>query len=134
MPRRGMHAAHQPLDESASQRHLTAMVAALALPTLVLLALAVVVARGVEALVPETPAGLVLQAAFSAVALTALSALAFAGLYAAGDVPLATLIDADPSGGIAHFAGLGLKSALIWAPPMLLVVITAPRRWRHGRW
>ncbi|SDY49816.1 hypothetical protein SAMN05444340_10953 [Citreimonas salinaria] len=110
------------------------MIAALALPTLVLFALAVAVARGVEALVPETPAGLALQAALSAVALTLLSAAAFAGLYAAGDAPLSTLLGADPRGGVMHFLGLGLKSALIWAPPMLLVVVTAPRRWRHGRW
>ncbi|MGR3495350.1 hypothetical protein [Citreimonas sp.] len=110
------------------------MIAALALPTLVLLALAVAVARGVERLVPETPAGLALQASISAAALTLLSAAAFAALYAAGDAPLTALLDADPRGGFAHFLGLGLKSALIWAPPMLLVVVTAPRRWRHGRW
>jgi putative exporter of polyketide antibiotics len=110
------------------------MVTALLLPTIALFALGVVVARLVERAVPESSLGLAVQAIGSGLVMTALSAALFAVLYARGGTPLGAALDTDPAGGVAHFLGLGARAALIWAPAVLLVVVTAPRRWRHARW
>ncbi|KUF10610.1 hypothetical protein [Pseudoponticoccus marisrubri] len=110
------------------------MITALLLPTLALMALAVLVTRGIEALVPESPAGLAAIAVLSSLALWLLSAAGFAGLYLIRDAQIAVVLGAAPQAGLRHFLGLGAKAALIWAPLVLLVVATAPRRWKTATW
>lgn len=110
------------------------MITGLLLPTLALMALAMLVPRLVERQVPESLTGLALCAAVSALALWGLSALGFAGLYALDDPLVLDLLGRDPAGGLRHFAGLGAKAALIWLPVLLLVVSTAPRRWKTAIW
>lgn len=108
------------------------MVTALLLPSLLLIALAILIPRGLERLMPESLGGLLLLGLISALLLWALSALGFALLYRWGGAPLARLW-AD-GGAFRHFLWLGLRAGLIWAPVLVLAVSTAPRRWRQAQW
>ena len=104
----------------------------LGLPTILLMCLAVGVTRGVERFVPETLPGLVALAMIASGAMWVLASGLFAGLYVWQDARLTGLLGQADS--LRHFAGLGLKSALIWAPVVLLVAGTAPRRWKNAVW
>lgn len=107
------------------------MIAELFLSTALLVALTFAVARGVEALLPEGVPWLITQAVVSALMLWALSALLFAGLYMLEAPQAAKLIG---TGGWGRFAALGLKAGLVWAPILILVVSTAPSRWKTAVW
>ncbi len=108
------------------------MLMSLALPTLVLMTLAVLVTRGVEALMPESVPGLIATALLSALLLWALATGLFALLYLWQDARISALL--GDARGWAHMSGLGASAALIWAPLMLLTVATAPRRWKTAVW
>lgn len=108
------------------------MLLSLALPTLLLMAAAVLVTRGFETLLPESIPGMAACAVLSAAALWMVSGAGFALLYLWQDAPLAGLL--GDSRGIAHMATLGAKASLIWGPIVLLTVITAPQRWKTARW
>ena len=109
------------------------MLLGLALPTILLMLAAVVVTRGLESVLPESLFGMALTAVMSSVALWLLSSAGFALLYMAEGAPLAALGVVE-GGSVTHFLSLGARSCLIWAPIILLVVVTAPRRWRTSRW
>lgn len=109
-----------------------AVLASLALPTLLLMGLAVLITRLLELVVPETLVGLGLLTLLAMGLMWGLSGLVFAGLYLWQDARIADLLGAGE--GLGHFAALGAKSALIWAPLVFLVVCTAPRRWRQAVW
>ncbi len=109
------------------------MLLGLALPTILLMLAAVVVARGIESVLPESLTGMALTALLSSVALWLLSSAGFALLYMAEGAPLAAL-GVTEGETVTHFLSLGARSTLIWAPIILLVVVTAPRRWRTSRW
>ena len=109
------------------------MLLGLALPTILLMMAAVVVTRGIEAVLPESLPGMALTAVMSSLALWLLSSAGFALLYMAEGAPLAAL-GVTEGGTITHFLSLGARSSLIWAPIILLVVVTARRRWRTSRW
>lgn len=109
------------------------MLLGLALPTILLMMAAVVVTRGLESVLPESLSGMALTALLSSLALWLLSSAGFALLYMAEGAPLAAL-GLTEGGTITHFLSLGARSSLIWAPIVLLVVVTAPRRWRTSRW
>lgn len=108
------------------------MLVALGLPIAALMLAALLVTRAVTARVPESVPGLLAAACISAVILWGLSAAGFAALYRIEGAP-AALIGTAP-GGLGHFLSLGAKAALIWAPMMALVIVTAPRRWRDAVW
>lgn len=107
------------------------MLVGVLLPTVLLIALAALVARGVERIVPETMSGLALQFGLSSTILWLLSSAGFALIYAMR-LPSAAVVASG--GGSAHFAALGAQAALIWAPIIGLTVATAPGRWRSARW
>ena len=109
------------------------MLTSLLLPTVILIATAIAVARGIEALLPETLGAILFGLGLSALGMWVISALFFAGLYILESPELAHAIAKDGRG-IAHLAILGAKSALIWAPVLLLVASTAPRRWKTNTW
>jgi hypothetical protein len=108
------------------------MIGSLALPAALLMIAAVLVARGFETLLPESIAGMVVCALLSSLTLWLLSGAGFAALYLWQDARVAALM--GDGRGVAHFAGLGAKAAIIWAPLMALTVITAPRRWTTAEW
>lgn len=108
------------------------MVLSLALPTLVLMAAAILVARGFEAVLPETIPGMVACALLSALVLWLLSAAGFGLLYLWQDARYAVLFGDGRS--YRHLAALGAKAALIWAPLVALTVVTAPQRWKTATW
>jgi hypothetical protein len=110
------------------------MVVQLLLPVLLLMAATVGVARLVEARMPETLGGILAGLAISAVLALLLSAALFAAIYARGDPRILDLLGQAPQIGLAHFLGLGAKAGLIWGPVLLLVTVTAPRRWTTNTW
>ncbi|WGW04432.1 hypothetical protein [Tropicibacter oceani] len=108
------------------------MLLGLALPVVILLILSVLVTRGVEALMPESMAGIVATLIVSALLMWGIAAGLFAGLYLWRGVTVAAVFGAPE--GWRHFLWLGGRAALIWAPLVLLVVVTAPRRWKETVW
>ncbi len=109
------------------------MILGLALPTILLMAAAVLATRGIEALLPESLGGMAVTLVLSCLALWCVSSLGFAALYIAEGVPVAAL-GLTEEASILHFLSLGARAALIWAPIVLLVIVTAPRRWKTSRW
>ncbi|CUH79367.1 hypothetical protein [Tropicibacter naphthalenivorans] len=110
------------------------MLVNLALPFLILIALAILVPRGIERYTPESLPGLVLLATLSALALWLLSALLFAGLYLLRGPEVAAMLELAPGAGAAHLAHVGWQAVLIWGPVLALVVMTSPRRWKSAVW
>lgn len=110
------------------------MILSLALPAVLLIAAAILVPRGLEPLVPESPGGLVALAGLSALLLWAVSGLGFVLLYHLRGATVALLTGDNAAPAFRHFAALGLKAALIWAPVLVLSVSTAPRRWKTATW
>jgi hypothetical protein len=109
------------------------MIFELALPVLVLMAAAVLVTRGIEALMPESVSGLIATAALSALVLWLAAAIGFAALYRAEGAPVSVLLGAY-QGGLTHFLVLGAKAGFVWGPIVAITVVTAPRRWRTAVW
>jgi len=58
----------------------------------------------------------------------------FVALYVWQGVPLAILFELGLLSGIMHFARLGLISALLWGPIMVLSVAGLPRHWVKETW
>ena len=58
----------------------------------------------------------------------------FLALYVWQGVPLATLFDGGWGPGLWHFARLGMISALLWAPIMVLSVAGLPNHWVKETW
>ncbi|MFZ7090901.1 hypothetical protein [Primorskyibacter sp. 2E233] len=81
---------------------------------------------------PESMAGIVATFVLSLLLLWAFSAGLFAALYFWRGVTFASFF--GESQGWRHFLWLGAKAALVWGPIMLLVVITAPSRWKESVW
>lgn len=99
---------------------------------LALCVLTVLVTRGVEAMMPESVAGIALTGIVSALLVWLLASGGFALLYVLQDARILGLLDQGPLAG--HFLRLGFSAGLIWAPILLLVVTTAPRRWKTAVW
>ncbi|MCC1491386.1 hypothetical protein [Cognatishimia sp. F0-27] len=108
------------------------MLTGLALPTLLLMIAAVLITRLIERVVPESGLGLATLGVVSSLVLWLVAGALFATLYLGQDSRLAALL-ASPEG-IVHFLALGAKAALIWAPLVGIVTITAPQRWKTNRW
>jgi hypothetical protein len=92
----------------------------------------VVVAAGLPWLLARglgrRPWALVLNAALSALLLMALGAGYFLALYAVQDPRVLALARAEPASAVRHFAGLGAMAGLIWAPVLLVSLLSLPRR------
>lgn len=110
------------------------MILAILIPVVVLVALAILLPRLLLPLMPETLAGLVLNGAISAVVLTVLACGWFFGSYLVHDTRLVDLFGLAPGGTLLYFLRLGLMSALIWAPVLVLAVASLPKRWKHATW
>jgi hypothetical protein len=106
----------------------------LLLPTLALAVLGWLVPRLLSRLWPEGVGPLMLLALASTLVLIGLAALFFMLLYVGQGVPLALILGVGVLGGWPHFLRLGLASALVWAPIMILSVAYLPRRWKEKSW
>ncbi|MCR8724175.1 hypothetical protein [Frigidibacter sp. ROC022] len=104
------------------------------LPIAVLVGVAVLLPRWMQRITPETLAGLILNGLASAAVLTVLATLWFFGSYLyRGDV-LLDLFEIAPGSTVLHFLRLGLASALIWGPVLVLAVAAVPKRWKEATW
>jgi hypothetical protein len=106
----------------------------LVLPVLALGALGWLVPRLLGQVWPEGVRPLLLLALVSTLLLIALSAGLFALLYVWQGLPVAALLGPGVAAGLGHFLRLGLLSALVWAPIMVLTVAGLPRRWKEETW
>ena len=106
----------------------------LVLPVLALAVLGWVVPRLLARVWPEGVWPLLGLALVSTLVLALLATALFLLLYLGQGVPLAVLLDAGDVGGWAHFLRLGLASALVWAPLMILSVAGLPRHWKDETW
>jgi hypothetical protein len=83
------------------------------------------------------PEGLGPLLALAFVATLILMALAtgfFVLLYSWQGAPLGVLFEPGLAPGLAYFARLGLLSALLWAPVMILSVAGLPKQWVKETW
>lgn len=110
------------------------MVAAFALPAVLLAVLGWLVPRLVARMLPEGVRPLMLNAGLSTVLMAMLGAVFFAGLYAVQGMPLASLTEAGLLAALVHFGRLSVSAALIWAPIMILSLANLPRRWVRETW
>ena len=110
------------------------MITGVLIPVAALVLVAIYLPRLLARVTPESLAGLIVNGALSAVALTMLAAAYFLWSYARQDTRLLDLIGFAPGETLGHFLRLGLGSALIWGPVLVLSVSTLPRRWKENVW
>jgi hypothetical protein len=75
-----------------------------------------------------------LNALFSTVLLFVIAACFFVVLYIWQGVPFAQIMAPGWMVNLSFFGRLGLMSAIIWGPIMLLSVAALPRRWVNKTW
>ncbi len=107
---------------------------ALLLPAVILAALAFVVPRLLARKLPEGVKPLFLNAFLSTCLLFLIASFLFVGLYLLQGLDVAQLMDAGLANNVALFGRLGLTSAIIWAPIMLLSIAGLPRNWVNETW
>jgi hypothetical protein len=106
----------------------------LVLPALVLGVLGWLVPQLLGRVWPEGVWPLLGLAFVATLLLMGLATALFVLLYLGQGVPFAVLLDVGVMGGWPHFLRLGLGSALVWAPIMILSVAGLPRRWVKETW
>ena len=106
----------------------------LLLPTLLLGVLGWLVPRLLGRVWPEGVGPLLLLAFVSTLVLLVLAAGFFLLLYVWQGAPAAALFEGGVAAGLGHFLRLGLLSALVWAPVMVLSVAGLPRHWKEKTW
>ncbi|MGR3463454.1 hypothetical protein [Limimaricola sp.] len=85
-------------------------------------------------LFPEGVRPLIWLALTAALMMQALSMALFLLLYVIEGAPISVLAGPGLGALVAHLARLGVGSALIWGPILVLSVAGLPRRWRHETW
>jgi hypothetical protein len=106
----------------------------LVLPAMCLAALGWTVPRVIAMWWPEGVKWLMGLALVSTFVMALFGAAFFAVLYAMQGISLSELFETQGLGAIAHFAGLSLLSALMWAPLMVLSLIGVPKNWVREVW
>ena len=104
------------------------------LPSLALAILAFVVPRLLAKAIPEGVVPLLLNAFLSTVILFLLAAGFFVCLYMWQGASLSDVTVTGTADTVVFFGRLGLISAIIWAPIMLLSVACLPRKWVKETW
>lgn len=103
-------------------------------PALILAALGWVVPRLLGRIWPEGVRPLIVLALVATGLMLLAGTLLFVALYVWQGVPFATLFEAGVAAGLVHFVRLGLVSALLWAPIMVLSIAGLPKRWETETW
>jgi hypothetical protein len=106
----------------------------LVLPALVLALTGWLVPRGLSLFWPEGIGPLLLLALCATLIMFLLGTGFFVLLYIWQGVPFGMLFEAGIAAGILHFGRLGLISALLWGPIMILSVAGLPRHWVKQTW
>ncbi len=106
----------------------------LILPVLALGVLGWLVPRFLARVWPEGLGPLLALTFVSTFVLLLLAAGFFLLLYLWQGAPLAALFEPGLATGLGHFLRLGLLSALVWAPIMVLTVAGLPRHWKEETW
>ncbi|SFR31962.1 hypothetical protein SAMN04488005_0218 [Yoonia tamlensis] len=104
------------------------------LPALIIAALGFVVPRLLAQVLPEGVTPLMLNALLSTLILFLIVASFFVGLYLWQGMPFAQIMAPGWAENISFFGRLGLMSAIIWGPIMLLSVAALPRKWVNKTW
>jgi hypothetical protein len=111
-----------------------AFTSGLILPAICLAALGWAVPRLLALIFPEGVGPLMVLAFVATLIMFGLGMAFFMLLYLWQGVPFAMLFEGGIAGGIGHFARLGLISALLWAPIMILSVAGLPKNWVEKVW
>ncbi len=106
----------------------------LLLPAVLLAVLAFVVPRLLARVLPEGVKPLLLNAFLSTLIIGVLSAVFFFCLYLWQGADIADLMAPGLVANVVFFGKLGLASAIIWVPIMLLSVAGLPRKWVKETW
>ena len=101
---------------------------------LALIALAILLPFLLARFTPETLGGLVLTGLLSAILLTLAAAAYFFLSYLNANTAILELAGVAPRSTLLYFLELGLGSALIWAPVLVLAISYLPRRWKENVW
>lgn len=104
------------------------------LPGLVLGFAGFAVPRALARVLPEGVKPLMLNAFLSTVILLIIAAAFFLCLYIWRGVSFAQLADQGIAATVVIFGRLGVASAIIWAPIMLLSLSGLPRKWVTAVW
>lgn len=106
----------------------------LIIPALALALIGWLVPKMLSLFWPEGVKALFLLAFMATLIMLALGLAFFVVLYAWQGVPLATLFTPGWAAGLVHFGRLGMISALLWGPIMVLSVAGLPRHWVKETW
>jgi len=106
----------------------------LIVPALALALMGWLVPRLLSLVWPEGVWPLFALAFVATLAMFGLGTSMFVVLYVWQGVPLVTLFQDGLGPGLWHFARLGLISALLWAPIMVLSVAGLPKHWVKETW
>ena len=107
---------------------------ALLLPALVISVLGFIVPRLLARLLPEGIGPLLLNAFLSTVLLFIIAAGFFFCLYLWQGLSVAQIMEPGLAANVVFFGRLGLFSAIIWGPIMVLSVAGLPRKWVKETW
>lgn len=107
---------------------MAALIAGMILPLAVLVVVAALLPRLIERRLGRRPWALAVNAAASAILLVALAGGYFLLLYTLQDPRVLTLARAEPGAAFRHFAGLGGMAGLVWAPVLVVSLISPARR------
>lgn len=110
------------------------MVEGLLIPALALALVGWLVPRGLSLVFPEGVRPLIVLAFVSTVIMFLLSTAFFFGLYLVRGATAETILSGGISEAIVHFGRLGLISAMIWGPIMILSVAGLPKSWVEETW
>jgi hypothetical protein len=106
----------------------------LLLPAVVLALIGWLVPRGLSLVWAEGVRPLMALALVATLIMILLSMAFFLALYMWQGVPLAMLFEGGLAPAVIHFGRLGLISALLWGPIMILSVAGLPKHWVKETW
>ena len=106
----------------------------LVIPAAVLALLGWLVPRMLSLVFPEGVKPLFILAFAATLIMFVLGMGFFLALYLWQGAPLGVLFEAGITAGLLHFGRLGLISALLWAPIMILSVAGLPKHWIKETW
>ena len=106
----------------------------LVLPALLLALVGWLVPRMLSLVFPEGVRPLLLLALVATILMVRIGSGFFVLLYVIQGIPMAVLFEPGLASGIVHFGKLGLISALIWGPILILSVAGLPKTWVKETW
>ena len=106
----------------------------LVLPALLLALVGWLVPRMLSLVFPEGVRPLLLLALVATILMVLIGSGFFVLLYVIQGIPMAVLFEPGLASGIVHFGKLGLISALIWGPILILSVAGLPKTWVKETW